>query len=302
MEKGYSVVAYTDHNVLIPHPELTGEDFVALNGYEIEVNQDREQEGYNPHRPKTCHICLIALEPDNVKQVCFHRTRYLRKIAQEYIDIIEYDKNEPDYERYYSHEGVNDIMKKGRDNGFFVTYNHPRGSLEQYYDYIGYNYMHAMEIVNYDSILCGNPEYCEREYDDMLLSGKRIYCIATDDSHSLEGCFGGFTIIKADKLEYRTITKALENGDFYASEGPKINDLWFEDGVLHVDCENVREIRFNTGGRRAKAIRADDGEFVNSGEFNVEPNDVYVRVTITDASGKHANTNAYFTDELLKEI
>ena len=39
MARGYSVIAYTDHDVLIPHQELTDEHFVALNGYELEVNQ-----------------------------------------------------------------------------------------------------------------------------------------------------------------------------------------------------------------------------------------------------------------------
>ena len=37
-KKGYSVVAFTDHDVLVPHPELDDEDFLPLNGYEIEVN------------------------------------------------------------------------------------------------------------------------------------------------------------------------------------------------------------------------------------------------------------------------
>ena len=34
---GYSIVAFTDHDVLIPHPELNDENFLALNGFEIEA-------------------------------------------------------------------------------------------------------------------------------------------------------------------------------------------------------------------------------------------------------------------------
>ena len=30
MEQGYSVVAFTDHEVMVPHPELTDESFVAI--------------------------------------------------------------------------------------------------------------------------------------------------------------------------------------------------------------------------------------------------------------------------------
>ena len=35
MAQGYSAIAFTDHDVFIPHPELTDEHFVALNGYEM---------------------------------------------------------------------------------------------------------------------------------------------------------------------------------------------------------------------------------------------------------------------------
>ena len=40
MEKGYSVVAYTDHDILIPHDELNDENFLALNGFEVEIDDD----------------------------------------------------------------------------------------------------------------------------------------------------------------------------------------------------------------------------------------------------------------------
>ena len=46
-------------------------------------------------------------------------------------------------------------------------------------------------------------------YDEILRSGKRIYCISTDDNHNrgdepAHDSFGGFTMIKAEKLEYET--------------------------------------------------------------------------------------------------
>ena len=32
---GYSAVCFTDHEILVPHDELTDESFVALHGYEV---------------------------------------------------------------------------------------------------------------------------------------------------------------------------------------------------------------------------------------------------------------------------
>lgn len=297
-EKGYSIVAFTDHDVLVPHPELADENFLPLNGYEMEVTE--ENENIERNFKKTCHMCLIAIEPDNLKQVCYHRSKYLYYNAVNYKDKIHFDENEPDYVREHTHECICDMMKKGRENGFFVTYNHPNWSLENYDDYMGYNYMNAMEIYNNECAYSGFCEYNEKEYDDMLRGGKRIYCIATDDCHSAVTGSGGFTMIKADKLEYRTITKAMVDGNFYASQGPEIHSLWIEDGLLHIECSGVRSIRFNTGIRRAKKIESCDGMLLNTAEFEVKPEDIYVRVTITDATGKHAYTNAYFVDDLFE--
>ena len=32
---GYSIVAYTDHDILVPHDELNDEGFLALHGFEM---------------------------------------------------------------------------------------------------------------------------------------------------------------------------------------------------------------------------------------------------------------------------
>lgn len=294
--KGYSVVAFTDHDVMVPHQELADEEFLPLNGYEMEFT---ETTGKEKRFLKSCHICLIAIEPENLMQVCFHRSKYLSAgNVSDYIDKIQYDKNEPDFEREHTHENINKAIKLARQNGFFVTFNHPTWSLETYFDYMGYNHMHAMEIYNNECVQMGYCDYNEKEYDDMLRGGKRIYCIAADDCHKPETCGGGFTMIKAEKLEYKTITNALVAGNFYASHGPLIYDLWFEDGKIHIDCSDAVSITLNTSSRRAKMIKAKEGEFINAADFDVVLDDGYVRIAVTDSKGNRANTNAYFTDKL----
>ena len=304
MAHGYSIVAYTDHDIMIPHDELAEKDFLPLHGYEMEINEYWEGDF---SLTKTCHMCLIALEPDNLKQVCWHRNNYLFGNAPNYRDQVQFDPNEPDYVRTYTPECISDMMKKGRDHGFFVTYNHPNWSMEDYRQYCNYHNMHAMEICNYGCIVEGYEDYVPAIYDEMLRSGKRIYCIAADDNHNFRGIeepqgdsFGGFTMIKAEKLDYRTITKALENGHFYASQGPEIKELWYEDGELHIVCSPVQKIVFSFGTRRTEAFYASEGECLTYAHIPVAENSIYVRVTVTDERGKPANTNAYFVDALNK--
>ncbi len=131
----------------------------------------------------------------------------------------------------------------------------------------------------------------------MLRCGKRIFCVATDDNHNKKNdSFGGFTMIKADKLEYKAITDALLKGNFYASMGPEIHSLVFEDGKIHIKCSEAQDICLTTASRRAQRIKGCLTEAV----FDVVPEDEYIRITVTDMQGKKANTNAYFTDELFK--
>lgn len=216
--------------------------------------------------------------------------------------MVKFDETKPDYERVYTPECISDMMKQGADNGFFVTYNHPTWSMESYYDYINYHNMHAMEIFNYDCYCTGHDEHNSKEYDEMLKKGKRIYCVATDDNHNnkYNDSFGGFTMIKADKLEYKTITKALVDGNFYASEGPLIDELWYEDGKVYVTFPPAREAFITKASRKASRVKGENGELITQACFDVEDDDIYFRVTVEGPDGKRAYTNAYFLDEILK--
>lgn len=304
MEHGYSVVAFTDHNVLIPHPELNDDRFLALNGMELNVSDKTTVSPYQYR--KTCHLCFIADEPDNLIAPCWHRTKYKPKNELNSGDLVKFDESLPDYERVYSADGVNDMIRICREKGFFVTYNHPTWSGESYPEYMSYHGMQAMEMLNYGCYVAGLDEYNPRVYDDMLSGGERIGCIMTDDNHrpvdapKPDFC-GGWTVILAEKLEYRTIMAALENGNYYCSMGPEIKEITFEDGVVHVTTSPAAQIMIRTcSSKNNKCFLKKDGRELTEGQIEVIPEDRYFRVTVTDEAGNHANSNAYFLDSLFE--
>ncbi|MBE6602042.1 MAG: PHP domain-containing protein [Ruminococcaceae bacterium] len=299
MEKGYSVLAYTDHHVMVPHHDLTDENFVALTGYEFTIHAPDE---LYKTIGKVCHFNLIAMDPDHNKQELYYENAYESKNEGK----LEYDTSYPPCELIYSPENITKIMQKGRELGYFVIYNHPTWSNEHYPEYTNYHGMHAMEICNYSSLMGGYDENNGHQYDDMLRAGERIFCVAADDSHHCVGgkkddAFGAFVMIKADRLEYKTITDALAAGHFYASQGPEIHALWMEDGQVHLCCSDAKKIFMTTARRKARLVMAPDGETVNEAVFDVAPEDIYVRFTVVDCEGLPAQTNAYFTDELFAE-
>ena len=284
-EKGYSVVAFTDHHVFVRHNELTDETFIALNGMEIGAINEAPKK-----TRKNCDFCLIALNPDIVDRPQWDTTQCVPDELGRKV-LMKFD---PDF--------VNAVLADAKKMGFFVTYNHPTWSLAEYSDYMAYSGMHAMEICNYGCVLYGHDEHNARIYNDMLRAGKRLYCIATDDNHCKPGMpdyFGGFTMIKAEKLSYTDITDALLKGNFYASEGPLIESLWYEDGKVTITTSPARGITITKPGRNVALVR-EEGKLITQASFDVDADDPYFFITVIGEDGNKAYTNAYYPDEMLK--
>lgn len=303
LAEGYSVVAFTDHEVLIPHPELNDEHFLALNGYELSVSEPAPVGG-TWKNALTCHLGYIGKTPETTRQVCFTKTSVVS--ARDYIDFVDYDRDAPDYVRTYNPECVNDMIAKGKQGGFYVIYNHPGWSMESAENYCHYRGMDAMEIVNNTGCVAGFPDCNPKVYDEMLLACGKLSCVAADDNHNRvdlsdkyhRDSFGGFICIKAEKLEYRAVMDALEKQHFYASTGPKIHSLYYEDGKVYITCDNAVKITANHGIRQAQAAYPENGA-LTSAVFAFVPEQKYIRITVTDATGKQAFTNAYFAEDII---
>lgn len=304
-ENGYSVVAFTDHDVLVPHPELKDEDFLPLNGFEVEL--DQKVEGKDWQNSKTCHICFIGMSEDNITMPFNRDDLYIWGNALTYLDRVKFTDSPTGIERKYCPETVSKMMSLGREAGFFVTYNHPHWSMETYNDYINYDGMYAMEIYNHDCVLSGFNDYCPQVYDELLRSGKNIFCVAADDNHNrgedgpspYDSC-GGYVMIRAEKLEYKDITNALLKGDFYASNGAHIENVWYDTETkrIHIECKDAKKVVFQKGKRTPGVVYAEGDESLNEASCPVLENDGYVRITMYDKNGKFAATQAYYVEEL----
>ena len=305
---GYSVVAFTDHNVQIPHPELRDADFLPLTGTEVNINAP----GYpgKDREIKTCHLCFIAERDDIPYQVCFTESYCIHGGAKENIPNSQVNPNEPDFVREYTPECINTMIRTARKAGYFVTYNHPTWSRQDYSDYMQYHGMNAMEIYNHDCAVAGYPEYNARVYDDMLHGGERIGCVAADDNHNkhpegdphCDSC-GGWVMIKADRLEYNTVGAALEAGNYYASTGPEIKALWFEGNRVYVECSPAAKICIINSAKVAKAKYAAETEGpLTAASFEVKPNHKWFRIHVEDEHGCFADSSAYYMEDMPFEL
>lgn len=293
---GYSILCCTDHEIMVPHHDLSDDDFLMLTGFELGFDEEKD----DFLEARVCDLCVISLSKDNITQPCFHRTKYHNP---ERNGEIFFDEAQADFEREYNPAVINEAIRICREKGFFVTYNHPTWSLEHYEEYIKYSGMNAMEICNFSSFIDGYDEYNGKAYDDFLRKGERIFCIAADDNHNrrdpkcrMWDSFGAFTFIKAETLTYENIADALLKGNFYSSEGPEIYGLWLEGDKLHVECSPADKVTCTVNKRRCMSRYNENTGEITHAVFEIKPSDGYFRVTVTDKNGKKADTNAYFTD------
>ena len=276
--RGYSIFAYTDHDKFVRHNDLCDEEFLVLNGYEASIVEDIPDPEYAWR--KVCHLGIIAPDAE----------------INEAPMAWEFGKG-------YSHEKINNIIKAAKERGFFITYNHPTWSRENYLDYMNFHDFDCLEIINYNCIVGGTPEYNDGKYDDMLRGGKRIFCLGADDNHNTHyffDSFGAYTMIKAERLDYESVFSALKNGDFYASEGPEIYELTFEDGLVEVRTSPAASILFNTSSRRGRNVipTENNPSLVSYANYRPAADEKYFRITVTAPDGRKAYTRAYFLDEI----
>lgn len=157
-----------------------------------------------------------------------------------------------------------------------------------------------MEIYNNGSYVMGHDAYCPYIYEEMLRAGIRLGAVATDDAHHKVDLFGGVTYVYADALCQEAVVSALSCGDFYASRGPVINELWYEDGIFHIECSPAKRIVISNSGRRDPkvSVKCAESGYITAADFEISELDHFVRFTVTDADGNTANTRGYWRDEL----
>ncbi len=303
-KRGYSVVAFTDHEALVPHPELTDGEFVAITSYEIATNFGPTEGGF-PFE-QTYHMNLYAKDPAKNLSPVFTMSRLWPPHAEKYLSE---EAKAVEWPREYGAESLNALIARAKEDGFLVCYNHPNWSLQDYRDYKDLKGLWGVECYNTGCVRAGYPDTMQ-PIDDLLHLGEKVFPVAADDAHAgketLHDCFGGYVMIKAEALEYGKIMDALEKGDFYASSGPAIEELSLEDGLLHVKTSPAakieviteRRVRWCSRGEGLTEAVFDLSDYMaESGKVAEKRLPAYFRVNVYDETGEEAHTRAFFRED-----
>lgn len=301
MEKGYSVVAFSDHEVPVAHPELIDENFVAITAVEWACSDNK------PFRfSKNLHLNMFAKDINNVALPVFGMDSILYPQSIPYIDP---ETRKFNFKRKLTPECINEVIRLCNEAGFLVTLNHPVWSMLDHEDYIDYKGLWGVEVYTTGGAMGGYPDTAV-PYDDLLKKGEKVFPSCTDDAHFRHEAFGAWNMIKAEKLTYESIIDAMIKGNFYATTGPEIKELYIEREKFHIKTSPAAKIfmrsnHYFTGYRASDDLLTeatfDFGEFYRAGKALKDGEVLYVRFEVIDEHGNIARTRAFFSDELVTE-
>jgi hypothetical protein len=105
--------------------------------------------------------------------------------------------------------------------------------------------LHAVETFNQNSALTW-PDQAERRYalDALLARGHRLQVAVGDDAHWNHRWdrFGAWVQVRAERLEPDLLLQALKAGAYFSTQGPRIDEVRVEAGLVHVACSAARAI------------------------------------------------------------
>lgn len=294
-EKGYSVLAITDHEAPYDHTALSGPDFLLLTGYEAYIRPSPVC-AFDPFGPEI-HLNLLAKDPHNTAFVGYDPDfcKYMpHALAEQRVHAGQLGP------RQYNREFIQRFIDTARETGYLVTYNHPCWSMETEEDILSYNGCFSLEIFNTGSMKISGYECNMALYDKFLRRGKFLYCHGADDNHNkkpfgdlLCDSFGAWTMILAEELSYPAVIRALEQGRFYATTGPTITELVFDGPRLRLRCSPAQRVILHGSPKLAHSIYDPKGGPVTQAEFILPPQAEYVYLSVLAADGTEAHTRAF---------
>ncbi len=253
-QAGYDAVAITDHRVLTIEKSYRG-GMLLLPGMEWDVRVKRHGEAV--------HLLGIGMGEG------FSYARHADDSAQGFIDAVH-------------------------QSGGLSYLCHPHWSMNRLDTLLAMKRLNGVEIYNSVSHPPYNPDRADATYllDLAASEGMLLPTIATDDSHYYgQEAFEGFIYLNARKNR-ASIMAALKNGDYHASQGPRILEAHYENGFVNVKTSPVRHITFHSNMPWAPQ-RCVSGEGLTQASYQVrlDYGERFVRVVAIDQAGKKAWLN-----------
>ena len=267
-EHGYQFLVLTDHNYLTPTTGLNAvhgapDKFIVIPGEELTMTV----------ATKPVHVNGVAIAsivaPPNGSDVVDAMQRSVDGIRR--MGGVPH-VNHPNFGWAVT---VADLARVERLNLFEIYNGHP-------------------QVNNAGG---GGVPGLEQMWDQLLTAGRLLYGVAVDDAHHFKrpgdptaaAPGRGWVYVRADALEPRMISEALDHGDFYASTGVELAEYSADQTRISIKVKPTAwskyRVQFIGGGGRVLSEVAD-----GSASYAVKGDEGYVRVKVLESNGLMAWT------------
>ena len=266
----------------------------AANGYDFLALTDHRNYNYANFAPDTDVLIVPGMEMDvglpGTAGHCLHHVCIgpARENGNGYEQDQRFDSG-----RVERPEDYQPVLDDIHAHGNMTIYCHPEWSCTPARTFENLKGNFAMEIWNSGCAIEDDMDTNAAYWDELLMQGKRLWGVATDDGHAKSHHCHGWVRVNAEK-NLDSILAALKDGAFYASCGPEIYDFSVDNGVARVKCSPVSRILF-INGKYPNRMFTGDGQ--TQAEHTLRKDISYVRACVVDKDGLRAWTNPIFLDQ-----
>lgn len=169
---------------------------------------------------------------------------------------------------------------------------HPAWSMNTLEMLLSFDGIAGAEVYN---AVSGIPYGVDRAYSgaqlDIAANHGRLFTFFTgDDTHYYEGEPGsGRNMVQADECTSESIIAAMKAGRMYCTQGPEIIKAEYdpEKRVYSVDCTPASHVVFFSNAPWTPN-RCINGDGLTHAEYELRPNEQWIRCEVVDANGKRA--------------
>lgn len=183
-----------------------------------------------------------------------------------------------------------DLARRCAQAGAFVAIAHPQWYQLSLADGMSIDAAHAIEMYNHTSLVNADRGDGSELCDALLNEGKRLGCIAVDDSHwKVDDAFGGWVMVKAEENTDTALLAALKAGHYYASQGPEIVHIARDGDEIVVDCAPAASVMLV--GKASKCVHV-HGKGLTHARLPLDKfAGEWCRLVVVDRDGKRAWSN-----------
>ena len=186
-----------------------------------------------------------------------------------------------------------ELARRASEAGAYVGIPHPHWYQLQIEDGEALRAAEAVEVYNHTSQVNADRGGGLAFYDAMLSRGRRLNCIAVDDSHmDADDTFGGWVMVKSEQNAPEALLAALKAGEFYSSQGPEIHQIRFEDDHVVIRCSPAKSVMLV--GPASRNVRV-HGHNLTSARLKFEIfRNGWCRAVVVDKCGRRAWSNPHW--------